>query len=78
MSRAIVIKGRLIGPQKVALPQNSWVSFTKLEDQTRTSARARQKGPPHPPSPSRRPQQSGEGRREGEGGRGSQQIFVVF
>jgi transposase len=36
-----------------------------------TSARARQKGPPLPPSPSHRPQTApGEGRCDGEGGRG--------
>jgi transposase len=38
---------------------------------TTPSARARQKGPPHPPSPSHRPQTArGEGRCDGEGGRG--------
>ena len=40
----------------------------------RTSARARQKGPPLPPSPSHRSHESrGEGRCDGEGGRGSRQ-----
>ena len=39
------------------------------------SARARQKGPPLPPSPSRRPPKTqGEGRREGDGERGSRNL----
>ena len=42
------------------------------------SARARQKGPPLPPSPSHRPQETrGEGRCDGEGGRGYRKPFFM-
>ena len=56
------------GSSGISVRHGLWSFTTSFQ----TSARARQKGPPLPPPPSHQPQESrGEGRCDGEGGRGS-------